>query len=167
MPAALNGAVVMGLVPTKGLTLPFLSYGSNSLICRASRSGILLRIAAREAAPAPSAPRRPAPDAGARRVSAAAARRFAVAGGGTGGHVTPALALAERIAARGDEVLLVGSPRGLETRLVPGRGLRAGDAARRPVMGRGAARARSAARSRSRAACSPRAALLRRRRTSW
>jgi UDP-N-acetylglucosamine--N-acetylmuramyl-(pentapeptide) pyrophosphoryl-undecaprenol N-acetylglucosamine transferase len=46
-------------------------------------------------------------------------RRFLLAGGGTGGHVTPALALAEELSAGGDEVLLVGSERGLETRLVP------------------------------------------------
>ena len=45
-----------------------------------------------------------------------------VAGGGTGGHVTPALALAERIRLRGDPVLLVGSQRGLETTLVPAAG---------------------------------------------
>ena len=46
-------------------------------------------------------------------------RHWVVAGGGTGGHVTLALALAERIAARGDSVLLLGSEHGLETRLVP------------------------------------------------
>jgi UDP-N-acetylglucosamine--N-acetylmuramyl-(pentapeptide) pyrophosphoryl-undecaprenol N-acetylglucosamine transferase len=46
-------------------------------------------------------------------------RHWVVAGGGTGGHVTPALALAEQIRKRGDEVLLMGSERGLETRLVP------------------------------------------------
>lgn len=49
-------------------------------------------------------------------------RRWVVAGGGTGGHVTPALALAERIRARGDEVLVLGSRRGLETKLVPAAG---------------------------------------------
>jgi UDP-N-acetylglucosamine--N-acetylmuramyl-(pentapeptide) pyrophosphoryl-undecaprenol N-acetylglucosamine transferase len=46
-------------------------------------------------------------------------RHWVVAGGGTGGHVTLALALAEQIRKRGDEVLLVGTKRGLETRLVP------------------------------------------------
>lgn len=49
-------------------------------------------------------------------------RRWVVAGGGTGGHVTPALALAERIVARGDSVRVLGSQRGLETRLVPAAG---------------------------------------------
>ena len=50
--------------------------------------------------------------------------RWAVAGGGTGGHVTLALALAERIAARGDDVLLVGTEQGLEARLAPEAGFR-------------------------------------------
>jgi cell division protein FtsW len=51
VPAAVNGAVVMGLLPTTGFTLPFLSFGSNSLVVCALAVGILLRIAAREAAP--------------------------------------------------------------------------------------------------------------------
>jgi UDP-N-acetylglucosamine--N-acetylmuramyl-(pentapeptide) pyrophosphoryl-undecaprenol N-acetylglucosamine transferase len=46
-----------------------------------------------------------------------------VAGGGTGGHVTPALAIAERIRERGEQVLFIGSERGLETRLVPEAGI--------------------------------------------
>lgn len=46
-------------------------------------------------------------------------RRWVIAGGGTGGHVTPALALGEALRQRGDEVLFVGSSRGLESRLVP------------------------------------------------
>lgn len=49
----------------------------------------------------------------------AARRRFLIAGGGTGGHVTPALALGEVLAARGESVLFLGAERGLETRLVP------------------------------------------------
>ena len=52
------------------------------------------------------------------------ARRWVIAGGGTGGHVTPALALGEAIAARGDEVLFIGSSRRLESRLVPLAGFR-------------------------------------------
>ena len=36
--------VNVGLFPTKGLTLPFLSYGSNSLIVACMAVGLLLRI---------------------------------------------------------------------------------------------------------------------------
>jgi len=50
------------------------------------------------------------------------ARRWVIAGGGTGGHVTPALSLGEALRERGDEVLFVGSARGLESRLVPDAG---------------------------------------------
>ena len=45
LPALCNAAVVMGLLPTTGLALPFLSHGSNSLVCTAAAVGILLRIA--------------------------------------------------------------------------------------------------------------------------
>jgi cell division protein FtsW len=47
VPAFLNGAVVMGLVPTKGLTLPFLSYGRTSLVVSCIALGILLGVARR------------------------------------------------------------------------------------------------------------------------
>ena len=47
---------------------------------------------------------------------------WVIAGGGTGGHVTPALALAEVIAERGDSVVFIGSERGLEAKLVPDAG---------------------------------------------
>jgi len=49
-------------------------------------------------------------------------KRWVIAGGGTGGHVTPALALGEALRQRGDEVLFIGSARGLESRLVPDAG---------------------------------------------
>jgi len=64
---------------------------------------------------------------------------WVVAGGGTGGHVTPALALAERIAARGDEVLLLGTERGLERRLVPEAGFELLTLPARQLMGKGLA----------------------------
>ncbi len=47
IPAFLNGAVVMGLVPTKGLTLPFLSYGRTSLVVSCVALGLLLGVARR------------------------------------------------------------------------------------------------------------------------
>ncbi len=65
VPALCNAAVVMGLLPTKGLTLPFLSHGSNSLVCSALAIGILLR-----------AGREPAGTTG-HAHAAAASRRFA------------------------------------------------------------------------------------------
>jgi UDP-N-acetylglucosamine--N-acetylmuramyl-(pentapeptide) pyrophosphoryl-undecaprenol N-acetylglucosamine transferase len=46
--------------------------------------------------------------------------KVAIAGGGTGGHIIPALAIADELrTAHGAEVLFIGSPRGLESRLVP------------------------------------------------
>jgi UDP-N-acetylglucosamine--N-acetylmuramyl-(pentapeptide) pyrophosphoryl-undecaprenol N-acetylglucosamine transferase len=69
----------------------------------------------------------------------AAPGRWAVAGGGTGGHVTPALALAERIAARGGDVAIFGTRRGLEARLVPEAGFRLVALPARQMMGRGVA----------------------------
>ncbi len=40
----INAGVVMGLLPTKGLTLPFLSYGGSSLIVFSFMFGLLLSI---------------------------------------------------------------------------------------------------------------------------
>ncbi|MGA2274028.1 MAG: undecaprenyldiphospho-muramoylpentapeptide beta-N-acetylglucosaminyltransferase [Bryobacteraceae bacterium] len=45
-----------------------------------------------------------------------------MAGGGTGGHVIPALAVARELRRRGHEVFFVGTERGLEARLVPAEG---------------------------------------------
>lgn len=67
VPAFLNASVVMGLVPTKGLTLPFLSYGRTSLVISCFACGVLLGVAKRHApeldrgaGPLPATPRREA-----------------------------------------------------------------------------------------------------------
>src|SRR5215468_9657140 len=47
---------------------------------------------------------------------------FLMAGGGTGGHVIPALAVARELRARGHHPFFVGTDRGIEARLVPAEG---------------------------------------------
>src|SRR5579871_6732284 len=49
---------------------------------------------------------------------------FVMAGGGTGGHVIPAIAVAREIRRMGHEVVFVGTERGVENRLVPAAGFR-------------------------------------------
>jgi cell division protein FtsW len=45
--AIFNLSVVLGLIPTKGLTLPFISYGGTSLVVHLGVVGILVNIASR------------------------------------------------------------------------------------------------------------------------
>src|ERR1041385_4798830 len=47
---------------------------------------------------------------------------FVMAGGGTGGHVMPALAVARELRARGHEVHFIGTRRGLEAKRAPADG---------------------------------------------
>ena len=47
MQAVVNMGVVLGLLPTKGLTLPFISYGGTSLLVNAMGVGILLNISSK------------------------------------------------------------------------------------------------------------------------
>ena len=47
---------------------------------------------------------------------------FLMAGGGTGGHVIPGIAVARELSARGHTPVFVGTARGLETKLVPAAG---------------------------------------------
>ena len=62
-----------------------------------------------------------------------------LAGGGTGGHVFPALAVGEELSGRGCAVSFAGSPSGFEARVVPERGVPFHPVAARPLVGRGPA----------------------------
>lgn len=63
--------------------------------------------------------------------------RWIIAGGGTGGHVMPALALGEVLRDAGERVRFMGTRRGLETRLVPDSGFELLTLNSRPLVGRG------------------------------
>jgi len=52
--AAIHFGVVMGLLPTKGLTLPFVSYGGTSLIISMFAAGVLLNISTGNPPPEPT-----------------------------------------------------------------------------------------------------------------
>lgn len=60
-----------------------------------------------------------------------------LAGGGTGGHIFPALAVAEELGNRGWRVSFAGAGNGLEARIVPERGIPFHALPARPLVGRG------------------------------
>ena len=96
--ALINISVVLGMMPTKGIPLPFISYGGSSLFITLASVGVLLNITQQNGL----------------------VMRVIIAGGGTGGHVIPAIAIAQELKSRYNaEVLFIGTARGMETRLVP------------------------------------------------
>ena len=60
-----------------------------------------------------------------------------LAGGGTGGHIFPALAVAEELGERGWRVSFAGNENGLESRIVPERGIPFHALPAKPMVGRG------------------------------
>jgi cell division protein FtsW len=50
--ALVNLAVALAVLPTKGLTLPFVSFGGSSLLMNAIAAGVLLNISRQSGEPA-------------------------------------------------------------------------------------------------------------------
>jgi cell division protein FtsW len=71
--ALINMAVAMAMLPTKGLTLPFISFGGSSLLVNAAAMGILLSISRQVESERneKAAARGPAPEASAMLVTEA------------------------------------------------------------------------------------------------
>jgi cell division protein FtsW len=59
--ALINMAVVLNVIPSMGITLPFISYGGTSLIASMLMAGLLLNVARLQTAPAPAEEPAPAP----------------------------------------------------------------------------------------------------------
>ncbi|HEX3129973.1 MAG TPA: undecaprenyldiphospho-muramoylpentapeptide beta-N-acetylglucosaminyltransferase [Thermoanaerobaculia bacterium] len=72
-------------------------------------------------------------------VSTARTLHALLAGGGTGGHIFPALAVAEELGRRAWRVSFAGAENGLEARIVPERGIPFHALPARPLVGRGIA----------------------------
>ena len=130
----INIGVNMGVLPTKGLTLPLLSFGGSGIVTNAVAIAILLRV---------DYENQTAPQ-GLRGMTGT----VMITTGGTGGHVFPGLAVAEKLVARGARVFWLGTRDGIEARLVPQHGVEFEGIAFGGVRGKGLREARSSGRSR-------------------
>ena len=105
--SVINMAVNLNLMPAKGMTLPFISYGGSSMVAVAFGMGLLLAFTRRRPEPRRVPPRIAPAD---RRRAQSPERRWPgsvlLCAGGTGGHLFPAEALAIALAARGWRVHL-------------------------------------------------------------
>ena len=109
-----NIGVNIGILPTKGLTLPFMSYGGSAVFIMLVCVTLLLRIDYETA-------KKCAVIQWSKTMSG---KTFMLMAGGTGGHIFPALAVAESLQKRGHHVIWLGSQDSMEERIVPQYGIR-------------------------------------------
>ena len=115
--AFVNVGVNMGLLPTKGLTLPLFSYGGSSMLVTLGWLGVLLRIHHETARVGPRRRCR------ARRGDNESACRIHHGGRHGRSRVSRRLRLRACCARRGFDVVWLGTQRGIEARLVPAEGI--------------------------------------------
>ena len=142
--ALINIGVNMGVLPTKGLTLPLMSYGRSSMIVTLAWVGLLLRVyhEAMQSTRGMASARRAEDERPLRagiRMSAPSRAPILIMAGGTGGHVFPALALARLLRAASHEVVWLGTKRGIEARVVPAENIDIEWLAMSGLRGKGAA----------------------------
>ena len=102
--SAINLCVNLNLIPPKGMTLPFVSYGGTSMIAIAFGMGLMLAMTRKKARGAHGVGLAglPVSRGGAGRMSI-----IALMAGGTGGHLFPAMALAQELRRRGHVIHLM------------------------------------------------------------
>ena len=118
--AIINIGVASGAFPTKGLTLPFVSFGGSSMLSSMIAIGLLLRVD-RENQNFDA--RRSGVTADNKQQTAADGRTLVIAAAGTGGHVMPGLAVARVMADRGWKIVWIGTTTGMEKGLVERQGI--------------------------------------------
>ena len=102
--STINMAVNLHLMPAKGMTLPFISYGGSSLISLAYGMGMLIALTRERPQAQLSGGTHARRERGV--MHAAGGAPVLVAAGGTGGHLFPAEALAAALVQRGVAVHL-------------------------------------------------------------
>ena len=110
--AFINILVNLQLFPSKGMTLPLVSYGGSSTIAVCLGGGAAGGFDAAQPLPLSADARPQGVDREGTEPMTGASRHYVLAAGGTGGHLVPAFVLAGELHRRGHHVALVTDARG-------------------------------------------------------